>query len=200
MVFPDDVPTLADGEVTLRAHRLSDADDAVAQCVDEESVRWTTVPVPYTRDDAVRYLTETVPAGWADGTKLNFAIEAPHADGVRRFSGSVALHLHGDGVGEIAYGLHPDARGRNVCRRAAKLILDWGFDTLGLDVVLWYANAGNWASRRVAWASGFSFDGTIAQLLVQRGERRDAWVGSLRATDTREPKHPWPGGVRPDRG
>jgi [ribosomal protein S5]-alanine N-acetyltransferase len=190
-VFPDCVPTLVDGEVTLRAHRLSDVDAMLEQCVDPLTIRWTTVPVPFSRDDAVSYATRAVPAGWADGTELGFAMEAPHTDGVRRFCGSVSLRMHGDGVAEIAYGLHPDARGRSVCRRAVKLIVDWGFETQGLEVVTWYAEVGNWASRRVAWSSGFSFDGMVRGLLLQRGERKDGWIGSLRATDDRRPKNPW---------
>lgn len=190
-VFPDDVPTLVDGEVTLRAHRMSDVDTMVEQCVDEQSIRWTTVPVPFSRDDAVDYATKAVPAGWADDSDFGFAVEAPHPDGVRRFGGSVSLRMHGAGVAEIAFGLHPAVRGRGVCRRAVRLLLDWGFRTKGVDVVLWYAEVGNWASRRVVWAEGFSFDGTVARLLLQRGERKDAWVGSLRAGDPREPQGQW---------
>jgi ribosomal-protein-alanine N-acetyltransferase len=43
----------------------------------------------------------------------------------------------------------------------------------------------------VAWATGFTFHGTIKQYLPQRGERLDAWTGSLRKTDDRTPKHKW---------
>lgn len=190
-VFPDDVPVLTDGDVTLRAHRPTDVDAMVEQCVDPLSVRWTTVPVPFGRADAVRYATQAVPAGWADGTELGFAVETEHDDGVRRFGGSISLRAERDGVAEIAFGLHPAVRGRGVCRRAVTLLVDWAFDTQGVDVVTWYAEVGNWASRRVVWACGFTFDGTVPGLLYQRGERKDAWIGSLRATDDRDPRHPW---------
>lgn len=191
LAFPDDVPTLTDGAVTLRAHRISDVDTMVEQCTDPLSIEWTTVPVPFAREDAVTYATEAVPAGWHSGTEYGFAVEAAHPSGERLFAGSVSLRVHGDGVAEIAYGLHPAVRGAGVCSRAAKLLLDWGFATKGFAVVMWYAQVGNWASRRVAWANGFSFDGTVAEFLVQRGARHDAWVGSLRADDSREPKHQW---------
>jgi [ribosomal protein S5]-alanine N-acetyltransferase len=190
-VFPDGVPTLVDGAVTLRAHRLSDVDTMLEQCTDPHTIRWTTVPVPFSREDAADYATKGVPAGWLEGTEFGFAIEAPHPDGVHRFCGSVSLRMHGDGVAEIAYGLHPAARGRGVCRRAVHLLVDWGFATQDVAVVTWYAEVGNWSSRRVAWAEGFSFDGTVGDLLVQRGERKDAWVGSLRVDDSREHKHDW---------
>jgi RimJ/RimL family protein N-acetyltransferase len=189
--FPDDVPTLSDGGVTLRAHDPSDVDEMVVQCTDPESIRWTTVPVPFGPEQAVEYITGVVPAGWREHEELGFAIEAEHTDGVRRFSGSISLRPLRDGVAEIAFGLHPAARGRGVCRRAVKLILDWGFEQQGIELVVWYAHVGNWASWRVAWANGFSSDGKVAGLLAQRGTRRDAWCGSLRRDDSREPKHAW---------
>src|SRR3954468_22787279 len=45
-------PTLTDGSVTLRAHRPEDARGAFEQSRDPSSQRWTTVPVPYSMDDA----------------------------------------------------------------------------------------------------------------------------------------------------
>jgi RimJ/RimL family protein N-acetyltransferase len=191
ITFPDDVPTLTDGEITLRAHAQSDVDDVLVQCTDPESIKWTTVPVPYSREDAIGFVTEIVPSGWLTRKDLNFAIEAPHADGVRRFSGSIALRPMEGGVAELAFGLHPGVRGQGVCSRAVKLILDWGFTQPDIELVVWYAHVGNWASWRVAWANGFSYDGKVAKFLTQRGERYDAWCGSLRKDDTREPKHAW---------
>jgi ribosomal-protein-alanine N-acetyltransferase len=191
MAFPDEVPTLTDGEVTLRAHRLSDVDQVVEQCVDPESVRWTTVPAPYTRDMAVEFVTKSAEEGWAKRSDLMFAIEAEHSDGVRRFSGTCSLRPMGEGVVEVAFGLHPAARGRGVCTRAVKLLLDWGFTQDDIDVVVWYAYVGNWGSRRVAWANGFTFTGTVDKLLRQRGTRTDSWFGSLRKDDSREPKNAW---------
>lgn len=189
--FSDDVPTLTDGTVTLRAHAESDVEAMVEQCVDPDSIAWTTVPVPFARTDAVSFVTEAMPGGWRDGTEYGFAVEAEHRDGVRRFAGTVSLRVHPDRVGEVAYGLHPGARGRGVCRRAVRLLLDWGFQEAGFEVMVWYAQVGNWASRRVAWANGFTFDGTVTKFLVQRGVRHDAWIGSLRAEDDREPKDTW---------
>jgi ribosomal-protein-alanine N-acetyltransferase len=184
-------PELSDGVVTLRAPRLSDVDDVVAQCVDPASVQWTTVPAPYDRTMAETFVSVAVPEGWRTHTDLCLAIEATHPDGVRRFSGSLSLRPMRYGHAEIAFGLHPAVRGQGVCSRAVKLLLDWGFKQPDIDVVVWYANVGNWSSWRVAWANGFTFHGTIPKFLPHRGERRDAWHGTLRAEDTREPKHRW---------
>ena len=183
--YPDDVPTLTDGVVTLRAHRESDVDAMVEQSVDPDSVEWTRVPVPYAREDAVGYLG-VLAEGWRSGREFAFAVETADVP----FAGSVSLRTYEEpGVAELAFGLHPAARGRGVCSRAVKLLLDWGFRRF--ELVVWIAHVGNWGSRRVAWANGFSFDGTIARFAERRGERFDAWIGSLRAEDDRTPKHPW---------
>lgn len=192
MRFPDDVPTLTSGDVTLRAASPADVAGVVEQCNDPASIRWTTVPQPYGTDEARHFVTEVIPAGWTAGTSLTFVIESTHADGERRFGGSLGVRLLGDGLAEIAYGLHPDARGRRVATTAVSLLLHWAFEEQQLETVTWYANVGNWASRRVAWRCGFTIlEGALPRRLPQRGEYIDAWAGALHRDDPREPRHPW---------
>ena len=190
MTYPDDVPMLTDGVVTLRAHRPADAQAVFEQCVDPVSQQWTTVPVPYLREDADRFVGRTVPQGWAEG-RWAFAVEAADDDGTPRFCGTVELRDEGARRAEIAYGAHPWARGRGIMRRALDLLLDWGFEQQQLLTVIWWANLGNWASRRVAWRLGFSCDGTVERWLTQREHLLDAWVGVLHADDERAPRTTW---------
>ena len=114
----------------------------------------------------------------AEGWRANVAMFAVAYRG--RFSGSVDLRFDGLGGAEVGYGLAPWARGTGVMTRALRLLLAWGFELPGIEVVYWRAQVGNWASRRVAGRCGFRIDGTVRGLLEQRGERRDAWIGSLR--------------------
>lgn len=186
MRFPDDVPVLTDGEVTLRAHTLDDLPRVVEQCRDPESAAWTTVPAPYDEGDGRTWLGEVVPGGWAAGSTYCFAIEVEG-----RFAGSVDLRMRGGGEAEIGYGLHPDVRGRRVMRRALGLLLDWAFDVHEVQVVMWRAFVGNWASRRTVWELGFTFGPTVPRLLPHRGERRDAWTAWLGREDERVPTCDW---------
>jgi RimJ/RimL family protein N-acetyltransferase len=190
VTFPDDVPVLTDGQVTLRAHRPTDIDGVWEQCNDPVSQRWTTVPVPYSRADAERFVTEVVPAGWAAGGWA-FAVEAVDEDGRPRFCGTVELRDEGNRRAEIAYGSHPWARGRGILLRALQLLLDWGFTDQRLRAVIWWANTGNWPSRRLAWRLGFSCDGTVERWLTQRGDLLDGWVGVLHVDDQRAPRTDW---------
>ncbi|MGH8963855.1 MAG: GNAT family N-acetyltransferase, partial [Actinomycetes bacterium] len=163
MNFPDDVPRLTDGVVTLRAHSLSDVPALTEQATDPVMVEWTTVPVPSSDETSLAYVTEVIATGWRKDTEWSFAVEAEDEDGVPRFVGSVSLRNAGDRRAEIAYGAHPWARGRGLVVRALDLLLDWGFETKRLDMVIWWAHKGNWPSRKAAWRLGFSFDGTVRQ-------------------------------------
>ncbi len=82
-------------------------------------------------------------------------------------------------------------RGTGTIERALRLLLAWGFEEQGLQSVVWRAFTGNWASRRLAWRLGFTVEGTLRSRLPQRGELRDAWVGTLLRDDPREPASTW---------
>jgi RimJ/RimL family protein N-acetyltransferase len=181
---------LTDGVVTLRAPRESDAAGVLEQCRDRESVRWTTVPVGYTEADARTYVLDTIPGWWREGTEHVFVVEADR-DGTPSYAGNLGLRLRGDGWADIGYGVHPWVRRRGLTQRAVRLLLAYGFDELGLKAVEWWAHEGNWASRRLAWRVGFTFDGTVRRHLPQRGELRDGWVGTILPGEPMEPRHPW---------
>jgi RimJ/RimL family protein N-acetyltransferase len=190
------VPTLTDGVVILRAHTDDDVPACYEQCQDPVSQAWTTVPIPYAMDDARRFVREIMPGGWASDQEWGFAVEAPDADGTLRFAGTVSLRNEGERRAEIAYGSHPWVRGTGHVERALRVLLDWGFRAeadggRGLETVIWWANDGNWASRKVAWRLGFSFAGTVRRWLPQRGRLTDAWVGSLLRDDERVPRTVW---------
>ncbi len=80
--------------------------------------------------------------------------------------------------------------------RALRVLLAWGFAPAaeggrGLETVVWLANRGNWASRRLAWSVGFSFDGTLRGWLNHRDEMVDAWAGTLRRGEPLTARAPW---------
>lgn len=183
---PRFAPTLTDGVVTLRAHRFEDATRVLEQCVDPLSQRWTTVPIPYTLDDADGFVAQAMPAGWDRDLEWGFAIEV---DG--EYGGTVSLRPMAQDRAELAYGAHPAIRGTGAVGRALRLLVDWGFEEKGLQSLLWMANVGNWASRRAAWRLGFTIDGTMHRWLPHRGEYVDGWVGTLHRDDPRSPATAW---------
>ncbi|WP_147796569.1 GNAT family N-acetyltransferase [Cellulomonas sp. Y8] len=173
---------LTDGVVVLRAPGPADVDRIDALCQDRAIQEWTTVPSPYTREDAQSFVTGYVADGWARGTTLNWAVRDAADD---TLLGMVGLGMEGTGSAEIGYWLAPEARGRGLMSRSVELVLDAAFGRLGLVRVFWRAFVGNGPSRAVAERAGFRVEGELRLGAVQRGVRRDDWVGSLLATDAR---------------
>jgi [ribosomal protein S5]-alanine N-acetyltransferase len=189
--FPDEVPVLVDAAagVMLRAAGRGDLAGMVEQCRDPEMIRWTSVPTPeegYQLRDAEEFLARTA-AGWTSGERLGWTIQAQR-DPERGFCGSIDLHLEGDGVADVGFGLHPEARGRSIMTAALQLVCNYGFEVAGLQVIRWRALVGNWASRRVAANVGFLFDGTVRCLLVRRGALLDGWIATLTREDPQVPQ------------
>lgn len=180
------VPILSDGTVTLRALDDRDVAGVLEQCLDPVSIRWTNVPVPFGLADAVAFVDEIAPGAWADGSQWIFAVVSDEG-----YAGNVALRDEGHGRAEIAYGAHPAARGTGVMEAGLRLLLEWGFVTQGVQTVVWRADVGNWASRKLAWRLGFSLDGVLRHSQVSRGVLVDAWVGTLLADEPREPTGRW---------
>ena len=191
--YPDRVPLLVDhaAGILLRPTKPSDLPALVELARDPETIRWTAVPIPnggYHLSDAAAFIA-VESEGWQTGRGLGWAIEAER-DGTREFCGHVNLHLEDPGLAEIGFALHPAARGRSIMSTAVRLVRDYGFDVAGLETIRWRSVVGNWGARRIASAAGFVFDGTVRQMLVQRGERRDAWVATITRDDPRRP-HEW---------
>lgn len=184
------VPTMTDGVVTLRGHREDDLAGVVEQCTDPEMQSWTTVPVPYTLDDAKTYVRHLVPGGWAADADWSFAVTAVDDDGTERFAGGVGLRNRGDGLAELGYGTSPWARRRGLTERACRLLLGWGFEQRGLVAVEWVAKRWNWPSRRLAWRLGFAV-GQERAWMHQRGELVPAWRGTLARGEALAPRHAW---------
>ena len=169
-------PVLSDGVITLRPPRADDAEDVTLGCQDPAAQQWTTIPVPYSYDDAEGWLASRASADqwWANPT---WSVTVPPSD---RWSGSIDIRPDGAGGAEVGFMLAPWARGEGHSTRALRLACSWAFTALELQVVTWYAYVGNEASRRAARRVGFRIpDVILRRHLPQRGERRDAWIGDL---------------------
>jgi RimJ/RimL family protein N-acetyltransferase len=189
--YPDGVPILVDpaSGVTLRAHQQADVPAIAEMANDPDMIRYTVVPIPaggYTETDAADFL-DLVRRGWESGGPLVWAIEAERG-GRPRFCGNIDLRPDEERVAEVGFALHPGARGRSIMSNSLRLVRDYGFDALGMQVLRWRARVGNWPSRRVAAAAGFRFDGTVRRLLAHRGELLDAWLATITSEDDRSPQ------------
>ena len=177
------VLAVADG-VRLRPVTDGDVDAVAAAAAEPRFARWTTVPVPYAREDAAAWVRAAA-AGWDDGSALTWAVEV---DG--RYAGAVDLQVAGDGGVSVGYALAASARGRGVMTAGLRTLLPWAA-AHGAAVVRWQAHVGNWASRRAAWAAGVRVEGTVRRQSAQRGVLHDCWVGTWVPGDPVTPVTPW---------
>jgi len=186
----DDVPELSGGRVRLRAHQGADHEAMVEMCQDPITRRWASnLPDPYRLADAEWFVREVVSAGWDAGTAFGWAIEAADQNGLPRYAGN--LDLRGGPASTVGFLLHPWARGQGIMSAALRLALHWCFSEAGVSMVTWESRVGNVASRRVAWAAGFTFHGTMPCVLKHAGPAVDAWVGTVTAGSTLSPQTRW---------
>ena len=150
-------PPLSDGVIALRPFRAGDAPAITAACQDPDIQRWIPIiPVPYTEDDARRFILMTLQA-WHDGTGYEFAIADASTD---RYVGSIGLHV-GPNPRRFAIGymVAPEARRRGVAVSALRLVTRWGFERLAIERLALWTLPGNVASQAVAEKAGFRFEG-----------------------------------------
>lgn len=184
---------LATPRLLLRAPEEALIDAIAEACADPAIARYTVVPSPYRRSDAVGFVRDHVPTVWAGGSGCVWAIRsAPEPDALL---GMIGLESVADGSAELGFWLAPGARGQGYVDEAVAAVLDFGLSADGLQLqrVQWRAVPGNVPSARIARRAGFSYEGLSRLGGVHRGARVDLWVAGLLATDPREPRDEgWP--------
>ncbi|NHU85148.1 GNAT family N-acetyltransferase [Kocuria sp. JC486] len=185
--LPTEPPTLSDEKVTLAALSEADVDQLVLNCTDPTAVKWTTVPTPYTEQDARGYILEYVPKAWQEGSALNWAVH----DHDGQLLGTIELARVRASAADIGLNFGPHARGTGAAVAACRLLIDYAFDELGLTHLHWIAFDGNWASVKLSWKVGFQEPVFIPGFLEQRGELWDCWHATLLASSPRTAERDW---------
>ena len=166
------------GSLHLRPWEPGDAEQVYEACQDPELQRWTRVPSPYRREDAVSFVEQVSPREWESGKGAPFAVLDATSGRLLASVGFVRLDGRDD-VAEIGFWCAASARGRGVTTQAVGAVCRWGFGALGLQRVDWLAEVGNAGSRRVAEKAGFTVEGVLRGRLAARRGRADAWIGGL---------------------
>ncbi|MGW4356015.1 GNAT family N-acetyltransferase [Nocardia sp. NPDC004582] len=192
-----DAEFLSDGMVWLSPPAVSDIDDITALCQEPSIGAWTTMPVPYHRADAEKFIYDIVGPGWAARSPTWAVRGAARGPLIGMIGLSPLYPRRDDETAEIGFWLTPTARGAGVMTRAARLVAAAGLDPAGLafERLEWRAFTGNHPSAAVARRTGFHYEGLIRGGGVQRGVRRDIWVAGRLRTDPETPSRQWPEGI-----
>ncbi|MEU2250521.1 GNAT family N-acetyltransferase [Streptomyces sp. NPDC019224] len=173
--------TLTTDRLLLRPFGSEDTDAVYEACQDPDIQRWTVVPSPYGRSDAEFFTTRMCPEGWQDGSMYNFAV-LPREGGP--LAGALGISRRTlSGTYEIGFWAAKEQRGRGYMTEAALCAARWSFTSLGCDRLEWRAETGNVPSRAVALRAGFRMEGGQRSGLLNKGVRRDTWVGALLPAD-----------------
>lgn len=148
---------LGDGQVLLRDWQETDAPVLEAVCGEWDVCRFTSVPWSYSEADATAWIVRNRRKR-SEREVLPLAIvEAGGGSAV----GNVNLTRFSDDGREAALGywLVPPARGRGLASRAARLLVAWGFETMGLERIELAVLPENAPSHRVAERLGATTEG-----------------------------------------
>lgn len=182
--------TLTTDRLHLRPLEMRDVEPVVAACQDPDIPRWTTVPSPYTREHAIQFIGTVAPTGWREDSHYNFGVftRGSGTAGGGALVGTIGLLRLArlatpEHEAELGYWTAKEQRGRGYTAEAARAVCTWAFESLGVERIEWFAEAGNVGSRAVALKVGFVMEGTIRSKTVYEGTRRDVWSGSLLPSD-----------------
>jgi RimJ/RimL family protein N-acetyltransferase len=164
--------TVATERLLLRPPGEADVDAITRACQDADNQRWlSALPSPYTREDAVRFVTGVAPAGRSEGREAAFVLEA--GGGLVGMCGVHELSRGRLGP-EIGYWTAPWARRHGYAAEAAAALARWALDH-GAPRVHLFADVANAASQAVARRAGFTEEGVVRGCLTYRdGSRADA--------------------------
>lgn len=166
--WPTHVPTVRHGLITLRPLQEKDIESIYEACQDPLIPRFTTVPSPYTMTHAQFFVQEQEPARFAAKSELVFAItEDYEAD--EKFCGVISFHSVslGNHAAELGYWVAASARGKGIGRTAAKMITEFGFQTMGFKRIEALVDVDNEASKALLRSAEYILEGIMHQKVTR---------------------------------
>jgi RimJ/RimL family protein N-acetyltransferase len=153
-------PTLRSDRLVLRPFTLADAPD-VQRLAGDRDIASTTLNIPHPYEDG---MAETWIGGHQErfekGEQVSFAVVLE--DGT--LIGAMGLHVNQEFErAELGYWIGKPYWGRGYCTEAAKTVLHYGFETLGLNRIQARHLARNPASGRVMQKIGMRYEGYLRQ-------------------------------------
>jgi RimJ/RimL family protein N-acetyltransferase len=164
--------TLTSPRLTLRPWRPDDAAEVHAAASADPWMReFLPIPDPYTRADALYFVTDLGHEGRFEGTGFGAAV-VENATG--RVAGGAGLRFPGGrhGHSHIGYSIYPWARGHGFAAEAADALARWGFEQ-GLRRIELHASVRNLASIKSILRAGFRFEGIERAEIDIRGRIED---------------------------
>lgn len=176
-------PTLETPRLILRPFVAADG-PAVEQLAGAREIAETTltIPHPYPAGGGAMWIA-THPAAWESGTTATFAIVDRATN---ELVGCIGADIKKDDArAEIGYWIGIPFWNRGYCTEAAKAVVDFLFDTLGMNRIQARHLTRNPASGRVMEKLGMRREGVNRQAIKKWGRFEDIGVYAILAEDRR---------------
>jgi [ribosomal protein S5]-alanine N-acetyltransferase len=176
-VYP--VRIAGDG-TSLREFRSDDVDDALAIVGDDRVTTWLAFD-SRTREQALATVNGAVERAKLDPREeYYFAITRRNDD---QLIGFIRLGLAGEKAAKLGYAIAADHWGNGYATDAARQMLQFGFDTLGLHRISAAIGPSNLSSIAVVKRLGFAYEGRIRHHVHTNGDWRDSLLYSILVDD-----------------
>ena len=186
MVLP--TPRLQTDRLRLRPFEEADANALHTMQSSAHVLRYWDAP-PWTERERARKFIEKCHKLSDDGTGARLAVER-HEDGA--FIGWCSLTRWDPGYrsAEMGYCFTDAAWGQGYATEAARVLLEWAYNSLDLNRVQAETDTRNAASARVLEKLGFVREGTLRQNCIVNGDVSNSWVYGLIGSDWRSSSVP----------
>jgi len=166
--------------INLRKLKRSDSQSIYQNAKDFEIARYTTLPHPYTLNDALIFIKRTHQK-MRKKTDYELGIELKEN---KKIIGVISLMKidYNNKNAEIGYWLGKKYWRRKIMKEAVKLILNFGFKELKLVRIYARVMHPNIASAKLLEKSGFKYEGRMRKTTFRKGK----WLDDLRYSILRE--------------
>lgn len=175
-----ELPTIVTERVVLRPFMLQDAAD-VQRLAGDRAVADTTLSIPYPYPDGA---AERWIAGHAERFRQReILVLAVTLRASGELAGCISLRLHDDHErAEMGYWMGVPYWNHGYCSEAARALVAYGFEQMGLHRIYAHHLTRNPASGRVMQKAGMVYEGTLRQHIRKGGRYEDlASYGILRS-------------------
>jgi ribosomal-protein-alanine N-acetyltransferase len=173
-------PTLETERLILRPHNLADAPE-LQRLIGDRDIAFTTLNIPHPYEDGMA--EEWIQARrekFEKGENIQFAI-VHRVQGCLMGGVGLAIDKQNESA-ELGYWIGKPYWGQGYCTEAARAVLEYGFEVLGLNRVFSNHFTRNPASGRVMQKIGMKHEGHLRQAIKKWGKFEDWEVyGILRS-------------------
>lgn len=178
-----DIPTLKTERLTLRALRRTDSQDMHEYAADPsvtEFLLWS----PHTSVSYTWEYLKYVENRYAVGDFYDWAVIESESGKMIGTCGFASIDTVNNSA-QIGYVLNPAYHRQGIAVEAAKEVMRFGFDTLGLHRIEARFMQGNDASRKVMEKLGMTFEGFARDSMFVKGKYRTIGTCSITENDFR---------------